>query len=121
MSNPELAEHGKTTRFGQPNGPDPVEAQKTSSKPWSIRNSIRRMSAMAFDDFKDMVSRPESLTVAQTIAAVKIQKAIKGEIRAMQQLEESVDGKVTDKIAEAQVTLADLVTGSFEYDNNYAD
>ena len=110
--NPNIIEIGKNTRFGAHGGVNPRKARWTGAEPWSIRNAIRRMAAMHIKDFENMTQSKE-LTMAQAVAAAKWKKALAGDIRAMQQLEDSVDGKLTEKKAEAQAALAYLVEASF--------
>ncbi len=106
---------GAHTRFGQPGGPDPQEARAKQVNPSSVRAQVRRIAALTRTEFKQAYDS-NAATMAMIVAASKYQKAVKGDVKAMQQIEDSVDGKLADRKIEAQVTLADLVNGSFEQD-----
>lgn len=126
LPNPNIVEAGKATQFGAENGPDPVEAGKKGGHTGgSIRASIRRLAAQDIDltrnlthtDIVKMFGRNQGkVSMAQALAAAKFQKALKGDVKAMAQLEDSVDGKLVEKRIEAEVTLADLVNGSYEHE-----
>lgn len=117
----QLIEYGKNTRFGSDRGADPSEAgRKGAHKKWSVRDSSRRMAALTVGEAKEMMENIDELTVAQAVALAKFQKAMKGDTKAMLQFTEDVDGKLVDRKVHAEVTLADLVTGSLEYDEEFS-
>lgn len=102
-------------RFGAPGGPDPSEAGKRGGG--SVRAAIRRIAFMHPEDARDMIKRADKdMTMAIAIAAAKFQKALKGDTKAMQQLEDSIDGKLVEKQVKAETTLEELVVGSFEHE-----
>ena len=104
-------EGGKETQFGGPRG------NKRGNG--SIRGNIRRLAHMHPEDAQDLIGKAE--TMAELIAARKYQVALSGDVKAMQQLEDSVDGRLVEKKVEAEVTLADLVNKSFEVENEERD
>lgn len=114
VGNPDIVKYGERTRFGQPNGPDPSIIAKNKN-PSSIRAAIRRIAAMEVDQFQQVLKKRE-MTLAQAIAIRKFQKALVGDLKAMQQLEDAIDGKLTKKATEACATLVDLVNGALEDD-----
>lgn len=125
-NNPKLIEDGKNTRFGQPGGADPVAATKSGNKPWSIRNSVRRLAAAEFDIDKKMTPEEfakkfgaggRTLTGAQMIAAKKFHMALSGNAKVMKEITEDVDGKLVQEQKIATVTLADLVNGEAPSDD----
>lgn len=95
--NPNIVNIGKNTRFGAPNGLSPKAARQMGNAPWSVRNAIRRIAAMDFDDFDCFLKEPDKITLAYAIAIQKFQKALKGDVNAMQQLEDAIDGKLSKK------------------------
>jgi len=113
--NKDIVEAGKKTQFGQEGGADPKEAREKSS-PWSIRMATKRIARMTVTEAKAMADRKNELTMAQAVAAMKFQRALNGDVRAMQQLEDSIDGKLVEKRVEAKTSLEDLVMASLEGD-----
>ncbi len=94
--NPKIAEYGQRTRFGQKGGPDPSLLAKTRN-PSSIKAALRRIAAMDFDDFDCFLKEPDKVTLAYATAIQKFQKALEGDVNAMQQLEDAIDGKLSKK------------------------
>jgi len=117
--NPNIAKYGKNTRFGA--GVNcPRKAQEKASAPWSIRRMVRIIAGMTVADFKEMAKNIENLTAAQAIAVTKYKKALSGDTKAMQQITEAVDGKLTKgDVHQSKITLEDLVVGSLEYDDEF--
>lgn len=96
----EIIEIGKKTQFGQEDGADPAEAARKAS-PWSIRMSIRRFGLMDQETLEE-AARDPNRSQFELIAIKKILVARKGNTTAMQQLEESVDGKLVEKKVEVK-------------------
>lgn len=92
-----IIEFGKNTRFGASNGIHPKVARRMGNAPWSVRNAIRRIAAMDVKDFKKLAKSNENMTFAYAVAIVKFQKAMSGDLNAMQQIEDTVDGKLSKK------------------------
>jgi hypothetical protein len=121
MSNPEghkdIAIFGAATRFGAENGPDPVESAH-KAQPWSIRNSIRRYGLMSMEELQEAYK--DKRTKANELVAIrKFIKAMAGDVKAMQQLEESVDGKLVETKVEVRAdSYADLLQQAEEARRN---
>lgn len=91
-----LIEQTKNTRFGGPNA-NPHHTQAGSHKPWSHRNAIRYIAAQKYDvDDKNSVKRvlPKQRTFAQGAALAIFTKALNGDVRANQMINEQIDGKL---------------------------
>lgn len=124
--NPRINEYGKDMHFGQPNAPCPRAAQQRASEPWSIQKAVRRLMAAEFDispDAPDLHKQmlevfggKNHITGAQYVAVTKFTQALKNP-RAMETLIDRLEGKVVERKAEAQVTLADLVNASYQIGN----
>lgn len=125
-NNPNIVEHGKATRFGAERGADPKEANKKLmdeiGSPAFVRPALRRLACAEFDIDKKLDSNTltrvfakekAALTGAQILAIRKFQQGM-ANYKAMDTLIDSIDGKQIQKVAEAKVSLADLVAGSFE-------
>lgn len=129
--NPDIVKHSK------PFGPDNPPAKCGNRKPWSIRNAVRKIlaSPLCVDKLKTAQGRAElfdpvniakelfgnstrTLTPAELIAVKKIQVALAGDVKAMQQLEDSADGKLVEKRISASTSLASLVTGEIDEDDD---
>lgn len=120
-NNKDLVKVGESTRFGAEGGPDPSEAgRKGAQRKWSVRDSSRRMAALTVGEAKEMMKNMDQLTVAQAVALSKFRSAMAGDTKAMQQFTDDVDGKLVDRKVHAEVTLADLVTGSLEFDDEFS-
>ena len=91
--NPNIAQYGRATRFGAPAAPDPAEVG-SRTKPWSIRLALRHLSAQQIDAENPAVTLPPTPTTAQVIAAAVLEKAINGDMRAVEYLTDQVDGKL---------------------------
>jgi len=129
--NKDITEYGKATRFGSAGGPDPRAAKEKQTaagqgNQHSVRNAARRLAAAEFDITKKL--SPEDLVKkfgrdgyvvsgAQMIAIKKFQKAMTGDTKMLQQITDDIDGKQVQKVVEAQASLADLVTKSYEIDS----
>jgi hypothetical protein len=119
-----LIENNKGTRFGTPGAAD----QATLPKNTAIRAALRRIAAFEFDvDVLERGPKPSELmriftkggrtiTGAQLAAIKKYSQAFQN-YKAMDTMIDQVDGKQVQTIAQAQVTLADLVNGSYEVGN----
>lgn len=122
----ELIEAGKNTRFGSKGGADPSAAatkRNNDANPSQIRSAMKRLAAAEFDITQDFT--PAELlkkfgrngvvvSGAQLIAVKKFQIALKkGDVKMLQQVTDDVDGKQIERKAEAQVSYAELVAGSF--------
>lgn len=116
--NPNIAEHGKATRFGTGRN-SPHAARAKASDPWSIRRAMRLLAGMTVGELEELATNADELTAAQAVAIAKICKALNGNVRAMQQVTDDIDGKSTDSTVSTKVTLADLVTGSLVYDEEF--
>lgn len=87
-------------RFGEEGGADPADAARKAS-PWSIRNSLRRFGMMTTEELKEAYQDPRR-TQHELIAIKKILTALKGDVRAMDKIEESVDGKLVETKVEVR-------------------
>lgn len=118
--NPNIAKYAEGHRFGDKGGADPVAAGSKGGKT-SIRKSVRRIAGMTVEHAMSLTDKEilQKLSMAEAVALHKFKRALSGDVRAMQQLEDSVDGKVVEQRIHAEVTLADLVTGSLEYDEEF--
>lgn len=118
----QLIENGKATQFGQPGGPVPAEAAK-GKNPHSIRNAVRRVGAMDVDQALAISSAPNrgKLSMVEAVALAKFKQALAGNVMAMHQLENSIDGKLVDKQVSAETTLEELVLGSYDHEDEYAE
>ena len=123
--NKEIAVIGEKTRFGAENGPDPAEAAK-KAKPWSVRNSVRRLAAAKIvtkngpsiqEQIESVFGEPGVMTVAQLVAVKKVGMALKGNLAAIESITDDVDGKLVQKEVKATVSLADLVNKSYEIED----
>lgn len=118
-----IATVGHSTRFGAKDGPDPSEAGKKSQEkignPMSVREALRRIATFEIEvgkppkpqDIAAMFSRGGNrMTMAQMMAYRKFTKAIiEGDVKAMQQIEESLDGKVPNVNLNTETSLAELI------------
>lgn len=104
-------------RFGEEGGADPAEAARKAA-PWSIRNSIRRYGLMSMEELQDAYK--DKRTKANELVAIrKFMSALKGDVRAMQQLEESLDGKLVETKVEVRAdSYADLLQQAEEARRN---
>lgn len=127
--NKDIAIIGKDTRFGSEKGPDPVEAQKAreaKGNPGEIRGALKRLACAEIDitrtptaeDMARIFSKNggTKITMAQMAAIMKFQQGLKN-WKAMDSLIDHVDGKQIERKVEATVTLADLVTRSYELED----
>lgn len=117
---------GHDTRFGAKNGPDPRAAaeKRNAMHPnrLSVRDSIRRLAAMEVEVGKPVSQRDIArvfgregvhITLAQSIAWRKYQKALlDGDVKAMQQIEEAIDGKVPNQNINTEASLAELIAAA---------
>lgn len=118
----EIIEAGKDTRFGSERGADPTEAVNTRNEdhghPNSIRSSIRRIACLTQAELKELANDPR-LTMAQTVAVRKFMAACGKfpNIKAMKELEDSVDGKLVEKKIEVTTdSYADLLKQATDAD-----
>lgn len=130
-NNPNIVEHGKNTRFGQPGGADPRKAREAQPNPNSVRACLRRL--MTYPVSPDLPIN-EQLTVGNLLAylgrghdtptlammaAIQTYKHGVANGKIMMQMIDQVDGKLIEKKVEASATLEQLVTG--EYDDPVSD
>jgi hypothetical protein len=92
-SKEELAKQGAKSRFGQPGGADPRKATKNGPPKHSIRGSVKYLSGKSIAEINALGTENEP-TVAQLIAAVTLNKALKGDMQAVNLAIENVDGKL---------------------------
>lgn len=121
--NPNIAKYAEGHRFGDAGGADPREAQAKGAKPWSIRNSVRRICAAEIDITRNFSQAElvkifgkdaETISIGQLLAARKIEMAFKGSEKMMTEVTNDVDGKLIEKKVEAKTTLEDLVNGDHD-------
>ncbi len=123
-NNPNIVEHGKSTRFGADGGANPSDAASFGNhRRAQVRSSLRRLmghvTGTASPSASDLAKgfgkgrRLDNLTVAEVMALHKVQQAMKNP-KAMDTLIDHVDGKQVEKKLEAKVTLADIINGNFE-------
>jgi hypothetical protein len=126
MNNPNLAQDGAATRFGQPDGPDPRGGGNRPA-PWSIRHNLRRLmnyplegSALpSTDDLLRWLSGPngQQATLAMLMAVRRYQQAMQI-WQAMNALTDDVDGKQADKQITSTVPFSEIVRQSLHDDLN---
>lgn len=92
--NPNIAEAGKDTRFGQPNAP-----ARGGDKAWSIRNQVRYLVGQPVDiteekPFEKILKDIPKPTGAQLIAARALDKAAQGDARLVEYATDNIDGKL---------------------------
>lgn len=122
--NPNIVEYGVNTRFGQPGGADPSAAARKSNKGGSIRTAVRRIACMPVEQLEGLLKSPKArsrLSVAELTAIYKFRAVMQGNVKAMQQVTDDVDGKLVQKQVNSDVSLEQLVTGSFDYDESSED
>lgn len=113
---------GHSTRFGAENGPNPSEAAKKrneQSNPTSVRQALRRLAGMEIeigipptpqDIAAAFGNKGKKITMAQMVAYKKFTMAIiTGDVKAMQQIEDSIDGKLVNTNINAEASVADLI------------
>lgn len=115
-----------STRFGAESGLSPSEAGRISTEkhgsPASVRQALRRLASLEVEFGKS--PQPEQIskifgcetgkaTMAQMLAFRKFTRAIKdGDVKAMQQIEDSLDGKLPTTNVNAETSLADLISAA---------
>lgn len=115
--NPNIAKYGEATHFGKETNEDPAEAARKAS-PWSVRNSIRRFGMMDNETLKEAAEDPRR-TQLEHIAIKKIMVARSGDVRAMDKIEESIDGKLVETKIEVRTdSYADLLQQAEEARRN---
>lgn len=129
--NPNIAEVGKATRFGQPDGADPAQAGAQKSQ-HSVRHAIRVAGGKRFVDPSDPkvdlatlselygYRKGEPISPFQFIAMRKISAAMNGNLAAMQQVEEAIDGKATQTV-QATMTYEQLLDQAYKDDDTSAE
>lgn len=117
---------GTATQFGKERGPDPSAAatkKNNEQHAQSIRVALRRLATADFDITKPLTLEElvtkfgrdgTVITGAQMLAARKFLMALKGDVRLLQQVTDDIDGKQVQAVAEAKITLADLVAASYD-------
>lgn len=99
--NPDIATHGRQTRFGAASGPDPKSAQQRAARPWSIRLAMRRLAAARLDidqpitlaRLHRLLSRPgATLSGAELIACEMFLLALQGNADALCRVTLMIDG-----------------------------
>ncbi len=117
----EIIAIGEKTQFGKDGGKSASEAGRKSPGGQSVRLALRRLMLAEVDVSKPMDARQLAkifgnkgtiITAAQACALRKYQQAMQN-WKAMDSLIDSVDGKAVQPVANATVTLADLVTASY--------
>lgn len=126
--NKDIALIGKAYQFGAEKGPDPTEAIKKRNEkghPGEIRVALKRLACAEIDITRTPTAEDMArifgkggtkVTMAQMAAIMKFQQAMKN-YKAMDTLIDHVDGKQIERKVEATVTLADLVTRSYELED----
>lgn len=105
-------------RFGEPGGADPAEATLEGNPKWSIRQAIRRIGTLTRAELQEL-AKDENLTMAQLVAVKKYLAATgsRPNIKAMDKLEDSVDGKLVERKVEVRTdSYAALVAAAAEMD-----
>lgn len=119
--NPNIAQCAIGYRFGEPGGADPSEASKMGARPYEIRRALKKIARTIFDvtegapTFEKQVRDifGGEMSGAELAAVRKFMQAMK-DYRAMENLTNDIDGKLVERRIESRVTLAELVTGSYE-------
>lgn len=121
------ADHLVKYQFGKDGGNDPREAKQKQTEAGqgnqhSIRNSLRRLMTQDIDvtktptakDMAKMFGRSGTkIKMHEMMAIASVQQALKN-FKAMENVINNVDGKLVEKQMTTNVTLADLVTKSYE-------
>jgi hypothetical protein len=98
--NPDIADYGMATRFGQPNGVNAAVASH-SGKPWSIRNAMRYLAAQEVEGEDENAFKPKGkMTRAMRIAMKAMAKADNGDMRAISYVTENIEGKLLQPVQE---------------------
>ncbi len=117
MSDKKPSQYLEGKRFGDEGGADPAEAARKAS-PWSVRNSIRRFGMMDDETLKEAAKDPRRNQL-ELIAIKKIMVARAGDVRAMDKIEESIDGKLVETKIEVRTdSYADLLQQAEEARRN---
>ncbi len=133
--NKDIAEYGKSTRFGAEGGADPkaARAKRTENgtgNQHTVRQAVRRLACADFDITAELTPKElckkfgregTVVTGAMLLAAKKFQKAMQGDVKMLQQITDDIDGKQVQKTIEAKTTLADLVNRSYEIEGKVED
>ena len=96
-------EAGAKTQFGQPGGPDPRKATKSGCPKHSIRGAVRYLANKSIKEI-DELGRQNEPTIAQLLGAVVLKKGLKGDLHAINFVDERLDGKLPQ---ETQLTGKD--------------
>lgn len=115
--------HKYAKRFGTPEGPDPREAAKKSSR-GGVRAAIRRYSKVEIpvellnggspQDIRDFLTEGrKNIPPVDVMAIRKLLMAMAGHEKMLMAVTDDIDGKLTERVAEAKVTLEELVNGEF--------
>lgn len=90
-------------RFGEAGGADPATATLEGNPKWSIRHAIRHIGTLTRAELQTLAQDPD-LTMAQLVAVKKYLSATSNRpnIKAMDKLEDSVDGKLVEKKVEVR-------------------
>jgi DNA primase large subunit len=114
------------TRFGQPEGANPAEAQKIGvykrAEKASVKRELERICKMEFELLGNKVvtsgiymalNGGRSKATLPQIAAVTLMKSIveRADLSAVKQLTEMLDGKADNKPVKYRATLEDLLLG----------
>ena len=108
-----LDEHRGATQFGGERGNTRNQEKENSTKPWSIRFSMRYLAKQEVDmadpkAFQKLL--PKKPTVAQVIAANALAKASKADMRAVEFATDQIDGKLVQTNLNADLEKFDNMT-----------
>lgn len=126
-NNPNIVAAGQASQFGTEKN-DPKKARESGPVDrYSVRRAIKRITgaqvvpAMNIPDkhereiaFRDLIAKelgydPIELSLGMLMAIKKYQMALMGDVKAMESIENSVDGKLVEHKVETQVTWGELV------------
>lgn len=120
---PDIKQIGMNSRFGAEGGADPREAAKKRKISWrSVRRATQRIAGLEFTEeskptaatITRMMGKPGTITGAQ-IAAIRLFELVsKGNLKAIKEFTEQVDGKLVQKSIQASATLAEIVSKSYD-------
>lgn len=122
MTNPNIGEDGKDTRFGSPGGADPSAAAQAShanpdrNRPYSIRKEKRRLILQDIDPesktpFRDqVVGKRKLVNGASLLAAVHLDLAANGDSRALEDATDQIDGKLLQPNLNADLATVRAMT-----------
>ncbi len=110
--NPNIQKYGEATRFGKANGNDPNIARLHGARPWEVRNALRRFMRLTVKEFEERCTQIHKMPLGEAVAALKIKKAMNGNILMMERVTDDVDGKHAKIQIDSDINLISTILGS---------